>query len=405
MCCCCPQAVSALFCLWARSGFSKASVAGALTFFPPEPPLYKFTRFDKDGQPLEDDSSDDEDETNQKGKYKRCNTDSNASSGEVQRNAGDGSGDFHSITTGKKPETGKNDASPNTNNREDEFQELDLVARLKKLRNRAKIRNMKDARDAIRGVTYGFDQDSRLASPPPFSGTINAIKIGPDPKTKNYIAALLYRLRPERQNDDTKTIIYSHGNATDIGAMNFLQAVLAKGLQCNVLMYDYSGYGASGGVALEENTYRDIKLVYKFTKEHVASNADERKIIIYGQSVGSGPSCFLCAKKTNVGGLILHSPFMSGMRVLTPNRLLACLDIFPNIDRIKRVQCPVMIMHGELDEEVPISHGKALHRAVRKDLRRTPWWVPNRGHNDVTDGRDNLVEYIERLKRFMANLD
>jgi len=403
MCYCCPQAVSALFCLWARSGFSKASVAGALTFFPPEPPLYKFTRFDENGEPLEDDSTDEEDTNGKDGKYERCDTNANSEGNLDLNDSAVMPTDFRSATTGKKPETNKHDS--NANDEEDELQDLNLADRLMKLRKRGQIRNAKDACDAVRGVTYGFVQDSRLASPPPFSGTVSAIKIGPDPKTKVYIAALVYRLRSARQNEDTKTIIYSHGNATDIGAMNFIQAIMAKGLQCNVVMYDYSGYGASGSVALEENTYRDIKLVYNFTKEHIASNADEKKIIIYGQSVGSGPSCYLCAKKPNVGGLILHSPFMSGMRVLTPSRLLACLDIFPNIDRIKRVKCPVMIIHGELDEEVPISHGKTLHRAVQKDFRRPPWWVPGRGHNDVTDGRSNLIEYIERLKRFLDSLN
>ena len=49
MCFCCPPAISALFCLWVQSGFSKGTVAGALTFFPPDPPLYKFQRRDEEG--------------------------------------------------------------------------------------------------------------------------------------------------------------------------------------------------------------------------------------------------------------------------------------------------------------------------------------------------------------------
>merc|ERR1712046_136918 len=89
------------------------------------------------------------------------------------------------------------------------------------------------------------------------------------------------------------------------------------------------------------------------------------------------------------------------MRVLTPSRILGCLNVFPNIDRIQKVKCPVMIIHGELDEEVPIHHGKALHDAVKDDFKRPPWWVPQRGHNDLTDGRQNLIEYIDRLTGFM----
>mmetsp|Transcript_19493 Transcript_19493/g.23225 ORF Transcript_19493/g.23225 Transcript_19493/m.23225 type:complete len:451 (-) Transcript_19493:336-1688(-) len=450
MCPCCPQAVTALFCLLARSGFSKASVAGALMFFPPEPSLYTFKRYDSDGNPIDDD--DDEsvpDETDDK-KTKNKNKNSNKSKSYDlcdNNDAVDNSGndvnvstdlgnleeaEFQSTRTGKKPDAHKkssikNSSSKNSANgpvaaasnssdigdnsdygqyyEEDHIQDMNLAERAAQLRKRGLVRNKKDARDAKRGVTYKFIPDARLMAPPAFTGTIDAIKIGPDSKTDTYVAAVVYRLRSARQSDTTKTLIYSHGNATDIGAMNFMQAVLAKGLHANVIMYDYSGYGASGGEPMEANTYRDIKLVYDFVRNHMVRDRDESKIVLYGQSVGSGPSCYLCAKKPNVGGLVLHSPFMSGMRVLTPSRLLGCLDVFPNIDRIKDVECPVMIIHGELDEEVPITHGRALHDAVPKDLRRAPWWVPGRGHNDLTDGRANLIEYVERLSRFMEGLN
>jgi len=280
-----------------------------------------------------------------------------------------------------------------------------LTEKSARLRHLAKIKNARDARDVAKGISYQLEVDPRLQTPkmPRFSGTIEAVKIGPQPKTKNYIAAVLYRLKPERITKNTKTIIYSHGNATDIGAMNLMQCLLAKGLKANILMYDYSGYGASGGVPLEANTYRDIKLVYQWVVDNVVQS--ESQIIVYGQSVGSGPSCYICNKRPNVGGLILHSPFMSGMRVLTPSRVLACLDIFPNIDRIKNVQCKVMVIHGALDEEVDIGHGYALHQAVPPRLRAEPWWVPDRGHNDITEGSGKLNEYIRRLKTFTDGLD
>ena len=62
MCCCCPPAITALFCLWFQSGFSKGTVAGALTFFPPEPPLYKFERVDDEGKLLEEDETEEKKE-------------------------------------------------------------------------------------------------------------------------------------------------------------------------------------------------------------------------------------------------------------------------------------------------------------------------------------------------------
>jgi fermentation-respiration switch protein FrsA (DUF1100 family) len=156
---------------------------------------------------------------------------------------------------------------------------------------------------------------------------------------------------------------------------------------------------------LEENTYRDIEMVYDYVLENVVQGKEERNIIVYGQSVGSGPSCYIACKRPDVGGLVLHSPFMSGMRVLTSSRALACLDIFPNINRIKKVQCPVMVIHGLLDEEVHFSHGKSLHDAVPDDLKREPWWVKDRGHNDITNGRTKVLEYMQRLKIFFDGLD
>jgi fermentation-respiration switch protein FrsA (DUF1100 family) len=95
--------------------------------------------------------------------------------------------------------------------------------------------------------------------------------------------------------------------------------VLAHSLDCNVVVYDYSGYGESGGVPLECNTYRDIKSVYDYVLDELA-NGEPTNIILYGQSVGSGPCCHLAASEDELGGMILHSPFTSGMRVLTPSR-------------------------------------------------------------------------------------
>ena len=64
-----------------------------------------------------------------------------------------------------------------------------------------------------------------------------------------------------------------------------------------------------------------------------------------------------------------------------------------------------MIIHGRLDEEVDISHGVTMHQAVPNDCKRDPWWVPDRGHNDITEGPGKLAEYVQRLRAFMGSLD
>ena len=193
-----------------------------------------------------------------------------------------------------------------------------MTDRAKELRKRAKKRNARDAKDAQNKIKYKLVLDPRLTPPRFHGGSIEAVKI-PTKKGTSYCAAIVYKVPEQSLNDNTRTIIYSHGNATDIGAMFPLQAILAHSLECNVVSYDYSGYGESGGVAMEANTYTDIMGVYKWTLANVCGG-DESKVVLYGQSVGSGPCCYLGCREDGLGGMILHSPFMSGMRVLTPSR-------------------------------------------------------------------------------------
>jgi hypothetical protein len=49
-------------------------------------------------------------------------------------------------------------------------------------------------------------------------------------------------------------------------------------------------------------------------------DGEPTNVILYGQSVGSGPCCHLAASEGELRGMILHSPFTSGMHVLTPSR-------------------------------------------------------------------------------------
>jgi Serine aminopeptidase, S33 len=333
MCCCCPPAITALFCLWVQSGFSKGTVAGALTFFPPDPPLYKFERVDEDGNTLPNDD-DEEDGENAKSKDPKTNSKSKKENNDLELKE-EGDGKDRSTDRANSPPTSLDDDPQRQDEdgveisdgayhaKEGQTKEKvkspaqQLTDRAKELRQRAKKRNARDAKDAKNQVKYRLVLDPRL-SPPRFNGgRVEAVKI--PTKKGSYCAAIVYRVPEATQNENTRTIIYSHGNATDIGAMFPLQAILAHSLECNVVSYDYSGYGESGGVAMEANTYTDIMGVYSWTLENVCGGDDSR-IVLYGQSVGSGPCCYLGRREDGLGGMILHSPFMSGMRVLTPSR-------------------------------------------------------------------------------------
>jgi hypothetical protein len=308
MCCCCPQAISALFCLWVQSGFSKGSVAGALTFFPPEPPLYEFERRGKNGVIL---TEEDEEEEGVGDEEKETDDTDYREEDEDELITATGTSHAGPLEQTRAPPREKKKGKQQS-------AAAQLTERAKMLRSRSKLRNARDKEDANAGVTYVLRLDHRLPHSPSYGASIEALKL--PSKDGTYIAAIVYRVPADHVTPDTKTLIYSHGNATDIGAMYQLQAMLVQSLLCHVISYDYSGYGESGGVAMEANTYKDIATVYDYALKNVAGEGNAHNIVLYGQSVGSGPSCHLCSKNKEIGGLILHSPFTSGMRVLTPSR-------------------------------------------------------------------------------------
>lgn len=185
-----------------------------------------------------------------------------------------------------------------------------------------------------------------------------------------YISAV-YLYNPDAQF----TILYSHGNAEDIGNVRpILERFEEKGF--SVFAYDYRGYGTSGGRASEANAYRDIEAAYEYLLERL--EVPPERIIVMGRSVGGGPAVELALHR-QTAGLICESCFVSAFRVMTRIRLL-CFDKFNNIDKIKKLGCPVLIIHGTDDRIIPAWHGQKLFEAAIEP--RFCLWVEGAGHND-----------------------
>ncbi|RRT78355.1 hypothetical protein BHE74_00031904 [Ensete ventricosum] len=150
----------------------------------------------------------------------------------------------------------------------------------------------------------------------------------------------------------TATLLYSHGNAADIGQMFDLFVELSVHLRVNLIGYDYSGYGQSTGKPTEYNTYADIEAVYNSLKEQYGV-ADE-DLILYGQSVGSGPTLDLASRLQKLRAVVLHSPILSGLRVLYPAKRTYWFDIYKNIDKIGLVHCPILVIHVSFSFHISI---------------------------------------------------
>ena len=215
-----------------------------------------------------------------------------------------------------------------------------------------------------------------------------------------------------RTEGATVTLLWSHGNAMDCGECVELLTAIAFHCGVNIATYDYAGYGASSGAPSEAGSYADIACVHAYLAHHGV--ADD-KLVLCGQSVGSGPSLWLAERCPGTRGLFLMSGLTSGLRVLAPAPcfsvagfcgppfVFACCDIYPNHRRLRRVRCPVLIMHGEEDEVIHVSHSIRLHEVCPAHARRPPHLVPGAGHNDVVEV--NPAAFFRAVSDFLRSLD
>lgn len=174
------------------------------------------------------------------------------------------------------------------------------------------------------------------------------------------------------------TILYSHGNAEDLGdALPTLEAL--HGLGFAVLGYDYPGYGTSEGRASTAGAVEAIEAAYRHLVTDLA--VPPARLIAHGRSVGGGPTMALAAHAP-LGGLILESTFTSVRDVRFPFPVVP-FDRFRSRDALAALALPTLVIHGEADAVIPFGHGQALHAAARGPKRRL--WVAGAGHDDVQD--------------------
>ncbi|PPR94875.1 hypothetical protein GOBAR_AA25795 [Gossypium barbadense] len=178
---------------------------------------------------------------------------------------------------------------------------------------------------------------------------------------------------------------------------------------CIAFIYDYSGYGQSSGKPSEQSTYADIEAAYKCLEESYGTKQED--IILYGQSVGSGPTLDLAARLPRLRAVVLHSPILSGLRVMYPVKRTYWFDIYKCLSTNKKIDvlangvnnCQFGEMafrtKGTSDEVVDCSHGKQLWELCKEKYE--PLWLKGGNHCDL----EQYPEYIRHLKKFISTVE
>eukprot|EP00347_Sterkiella_histriomuscorum_P003243 403365040 len=200
--------------------------------------------------------------------------------------------------------------------------------------------------------------------------------------------------------NETKILLFFHGNAEDVGiAFDVLQE-LKNCLKLSVLAMEYPGYGLYHGSPdsdqmLEDALYLYDHLIYEL-------GVAQSDIIIFGRSIGSSAACHV-AKQREPASLILMSPFKSirdTARDLVGWLLSkAIADRFRNIDIIKDVRCPTLIIHGQKDKLIPYQHSQELHDNAVSSQYCKLVLPPQMDHNDFEFDADLIEPLTEFFKQ------
>jgi len=160
-------------------------------------------------------------------------------------------------------------------------------------------------------------------------------------------------------------ILYLHGNAEDLGRCYKFCSLLRHFFHVHVLAVEYPGYGICPGRADEESVTENANVALRFLIEVLQWPLDG--ILVFGRSVGCGPALALAVQKA-IYGVVLVCPFLS-VRELCRDFLGSVADLigerFPNLERVRQIRSPLLLVHGKKDTLVPWSHGKALFEACR----------------------------------------
>jgi uncharacterized protein len=183
------------------------------------------------------------------------------------------------------------------------------------------------------------------------------------------------------RRDPLGHLLLCHGNAGSVGD-RVLHAALLTAAGFDVLLFDYRGYGRSSGRPSEQGTYRDARAALRCVFEQ--PGVDPARLFYLGESLGGAVAVDLAVERPPAG-LVLLSAF-TGVRELgrlhypfVPAALIP--DAYPTVRRVRDLHVPLLVLHGDRDEIVPLSQGRAVFEAAPGPKRMHVF--PGRGHNDL----------------------
>ena len=179
-----------------------------------------------------------------------------------------------------------------------------------------------------------------------------------------------------------KLIIYFHGNAGNI-SHRIADLMQLNSFGINVLAISYRGYGTSTGSPSESGVYEDGHATLNYAINKLGFQQDQ--IFVLGRSIGTTVAIDTVQDK-NIAGLILVTPLTSAADQAKAMGLNSVSSIagksFNNIDKIKNISCPTLVIHGTHDKVIPLQMGEAIYNQIQKQKQLVR--IQGANHNDLS---------------------
>lgn len=207
-------------------------------------------------------------------------------------------------------------------------------------------------------------------------------------------------------------ILYCHGTADHndfYWPRQKLYANLGSKYRFGVLMVDYAGYGLSEGNPTEANMYESVNGGLKWLKDNGLTSD---RLIQFGFSLGTAPTCEVAGNPSSFhlspSKIILEAPFASSEVMVQDASLLSFpASYFVNVkidnaEEIKKVNVPLLWIHGEADSFLSIhTHGELVYNNY-VGPSKTAVRVPGGNHED-TPFILGYTNYLSEILKFIEN--
>jgi uncharacterized protein len=183
-------------------------------------------------------------------------------------------------------------------------------------------------------------------------------------------------------------LLFFHGNGEIAADYDDIASFFTS---CGVSFWsvDYRGYGKSTGLPAYSLMFDDAEaLLNDIPRMANTVGRTFKRILVMGRSLGSASAIFLASRHgAKLCGLILDSPYADGLKLISRLSGMALnkedLPAFEdNIDLMRTVDLPTLIIHGTIDQIIPISDARALYNACPNAVRRLVE-ISGAGHNDL----------------------